>query len=244
MSESNPNEDGQVPTGSPTSNETRLDSNNSQIGSASQVVNSPGAAVNNTHLTQVVSRPGLIERMLGPAADELAAMWADQVRTYRLERQTNCVKKAERMLAEAGITPSAVPPKILFPLLEGASFEDDEEMHTMWSALLANATLPRSNVRPSFIATLKQMAPDEAAILVYLEDELDFNLNSRDPIYLKGVAKFHEQRFGRSSENAALISLQNLEALFLIEQREGGDYWLTHRGNWFLMAVRPPKPRP
>src|SRR5260370_21548676 len=85
---------------------------------------------------------GIVKRMLGPAADELAEMWKDQVRLYRYERQVKCVEKAEKMAKDAGFTPQAVPPKILFPLLEGASFEDNEDLHTMWAALLTNASSP------------------------------------------------------------------------------------------------------
>src|ERR1700733_11994052 len=95
----------------------------------------------------------IVKRMLGPAADELAEMWRDQIRLYRYSRQIKCVEKAEKMAEEAGFTPSAVPPKILFPLLEGASLEDNEDMHTMWAALLANASSKmRGIVRPSFIS--------------------------------------------------------------------------------------------
>jgi hypothetical protein len=93
--------------------------------------------------------------MLGPAADELAEMWRDQVRLYRYERQLKCVEKAEKMAEEAGFTPQAVPPKILFPLLEGASFEENEDLHTMWAALLANAASSENaqKVKPGFVAT-------------------------------------------------------------------------------------------
>src|SRR5580693_3115549 len=115
----------------------------------------------------VVPFTAIVKRMLGPAADELAEMWRDQVRLYRYERQLKCVEKAERMAQEAGFTPQAVPPKILFPLLEGASFEDDEDLHTMWAALLANAASPENarRVRPGFIATLNHLSVDEAALL-------------------------------------------------------------------------------
>ena len=96
---------------------------------------------------------GIVKRMLGPAADELAEMWKDQIRLYRYERQMKCVEKAEKMAEAAGITPQALPPKILFPLLEGVSFEDDEDLHTMWPALLANTASPDNakNVRFGFI---------------------------------------------------------------------------------------------
>src|SRR5690242_15661976 len=80
----------------------------------------------------------IVKRMLGPAADELAEMWRDQVRMYRYERQVKLLGKVEKIAKEAGFTAQAVPPKILFPLLEGASFEDDETLHDMWAALLAN----------------------------------------------------------------------------------------------------------
>src|SRR6266436_3114191 len=90
-------------------------------------------------LAAAIPFTAIVKRMLGPAADELAEMWRDQVRMYRYERQLKCLEKAERMAQEAGFTPQAVPPKILFPLLEGASFEENEELHTMWAALLANA---------------------------------------------------------------------------------------------------------
>src|SRR5207249_7897863 len=90
-------------------------------------------------LAAAVPFTGIVKRMLGPAADELAEMWKDQIRLYRYERQLKCVEKAERMAQDAGFTPQAVPPKILFPLLEGASFEEDENLHDMWAALLANA---------------------------------------------------------------------------------------------------------
>src|SRR5947208_13537251 len=99
-------------------------------------------------------------------------MWRDRVRMYRYERQLKCVEKAERMVKEAGFTPQAVPPKILFPLLEGASFEEDEGLHTMWAALLANAASPENGRRipPGFIATLRQMSPDEAGLLNFIQN--------------------------------------------------------------------------
>jgi hypothetical protein len=123
-------------------------------------------------LAAAVPFTAIVKRMLGPAADELAEMWRDQVRMYRYDRQLKCVEKAGRMASDAGFTPKAVPPKILFPLLEGASFEDNDELHTMWAALLANASSPTNaeKVRPRFIAILKQMAPDEALALRVIQE--------------------------------------------------------------------------
>src|ERR1700733_7293431 len=113
----------------------------------------------------------IVKRMLGPAADELAEMWRDQVRLYRYERQVKWIEKAEKMAADAGFSPNEVPPKILFPLLEGASMEHDETLHTMWAALLANASSRVGRVvRPSFVSLLREMAADEAVLLQSIAD--------------------------------------------------------------------------
>jgi hypothetical protein len=94
---------------------------------------------------------------LGPATAEFAERIRDEVRLYRFGRQLECLKKAEKMTKEAGFTPKAVPIKLLFPLLEGASLEEDESLHDMWAASLANAGSIENgeSVRPGFIAILK-----------------------------------------------------------------------------------------
>jgi hypothetical protein len=87
---------------------------------------------------------------------ELAEMWRDQVRIYRYERQLKCVDKAERMAMKAGITVEAIPMKTLFPLLETASLDQDENLHEAWAKLLSNPAKPSvvvkrpPNVTPLF----------------------------------------------------------------------------------------------
>ena len=117
----------------------------------------------------------VVKKMLGPAADELAEMWRDNIRLYRYGNQMRCIEKAEKMAQDAGFTPKAVPPKILFPLLEGASLEEDENLHDMWAALLANASSPTDDekVKPGFSSILQNMTHAEAKLLAWiLEHEL------------------------------------------------------------------------
>jgi hypothetical protein len=114
----------------------------------------------------------VMKAMLGPATAEFAERVRDEVRLYRFGRQLELLKKAEKMAKVAGFTPKAVPIKLLFPLLEGASLEEDEELHTMWAALLVNASRPaaRDQVRPGFIDVLRNLAPDEAMLLKSLHE--------------------------------------------------------------------------
>jgi hypothetical protein len=109
----------------------------------------------------------LARRMLGPAADEVAEMMRDSIRVYRYQRQLKLLHKAEAMTLKAGYTPETVSLKLLFPLLEGASLEENEDLHTMWAALLAHASHPGSVslVLPSFTEVLRVLTVDEARLL-------------------------------------------------------------------------------
>src|SRR4051794_18927877 len=89
----------------------------------------------------------IVKRMLGPASDEVAESFRDTVRMYRFSRQLNALQKAEQMTTDAGFTPKAIPLKLLFPLLEGASLEENDDLHTMWASLIANASNPHVNTK-------------------------------------------------------------------------------------------------
>lgn len=129
----------------------------------------PGLIKSGAELVAALRLTDVARAILGPATDEFAERIRDRVRVYRFGRQLELLKKAEKMVQEAGFTPNAVPIKLLFPLLEGASLEEDESLHDMFAALLANEASPENDwrVRPGFIATLKQMAPDEAKFLTW-----------------------------------------------------------------------------
>jgi hypothetical protein len=212
-------------------------------------------------LAAAIPFTAIVKKMLGAAADELAEMWRDQVRMYRYERQLKCVEKAEKMAQDAGFTPQAVPPKILFPLLEGASMEEDENLHDMWAALLANAASPgcMENVRPGFIGTLRQMAPDEAALLAWMH-ERTWSSEGDTTFTLQMLFKTYDTfGFLASTTVAPTDARENLkgglrlgacvdslEAARLI--RSEGDYEkrvykLTTRGDQFIYVCRPPKPK-
>lgn len=64
---------------------------NELIKAAPEIAKGAGA------LAAAIPFTAVVKRMLGPAADELAEMWRDQIRLYRYERQLKCVEKAEKM---------------------------------------------------------------------------------------------------------------------------------------------------
>jgi|HubBroStandDraft_4_1064222.scaffolds.fasta_scaffold204684_2 hypothetical protein len=200
------------------------------------------------------------KQMLGPAADELAEMWKDQVRTYRYERQRECVEKAEGMVQEAGFTPQAVPLKVLFPLLEGASLEENEALHTMWAALLANAVSPDNleKVRTGFVATLKTLSWDEVLLLNWIYDrvlevEMPFSETFTHTELLNAYATVGRLSLPPAGKIEDAFSfetcLDGLDAARLIDrvgvppEREARDYVIGHLGFQFVSVCRPPKPK-
>jgi hypothetical protein len=205
----------------------------------------------------------VIKAFLGPATAEIAERFRDDVRLYRYGRQLECLKKAEKMAKAAGFTPKAVPIKLLFPLLDGASLEENEDLHTMWAALLANAASPETAgiVRPGFIAILKQMAPDEAALLKGIADSTEgyesFLRGFRAPskqLLDRAISGWRQGRqieqlragFRRENEDDSTTDLrletcvQLLERSGLIEVGEG-ILIMSALGKRFLESCNPPK---
>ena len=118
----------------------------------------------------------IVKRIVLPSADVLGKRMAD-----RVER---CFVKTAKMIEDAGITPQPVEDKLVVEILRGASLEEDEKLADMWAALLANAASPATvgTLRPGFTAILKQMAPDEAALLNWIYDEAERAMPARDII--------------------------------------------------------------
>lgn len=205
----------------------------------------------------------VIKAMLGPATAEIAERFQDEVRLYRYRRQLECLKKAEKMAQDAGFTPKAIPIKLLFPLLEGASLEENEDLHTMWAALLANSSLPAKveTVRPGFIAILKEMAPDEASLLKAIADLTDGYGSFLQPLKApskqaldRAIAAHNviqmerlRARFRREEEDESAMDFRLQTCVQLLDKAgliEIGDdiIGLSALGRTFLESCDPPKP--
>src|SRR5208282_558587 len=81
----------------------------------------------------------ILRKIVGPLADEMGESIGVVARHYRYKLAAKMLQKTERMLIAAGIDPHAVPPRLFLPIIENASMQDDEDLHTRWAALLANA---------------------------------------------------------------------------------------------------------
>lgn len=129
------------------------------------------------HGTATGTTSVFLDKLLGPAV-EGGEMLRDRVRLRRWKAEVKMLAEAERFLEELGVDPSHVPAKVLFPLLDFASLEDedDEAMLSRWAGLLANAAAGTdigAAVLPSFPRILAELSPEEAVILDVLYEDAD-----------------------------------------------------------------------
>jgi len=199
----------------------------------------------------------VIKAILGPATAEIAERFRDDIRLYRYGRQLECLKKAEKMAKDAGFTPKAVPIKLLFPLLEGASLEENEDLHTMWAALLANEASPEGQkTRPRFLATLRELSVDEASILKWMLDQLPWAA-WRIPVSYPDIETAYESIFRQqkivghrasiAGDPRCRVCVGCVVASALIEKTDIQDalpsYWFSWYGYEFITACQPSKPK-
>jgi hypothetical protein len=189
----------------------------------------------------------LVHRLTGPVCDDIGAMISDGMKPYRAKNLVNTLRKTERILLEAGLPANAVPTRLLFPIVEASSIENDETLQEMWAGLLATASQETDSVSPSFAETLKQMTPDEARYIDRIYRDR-MNPNNRIPLD-------SQLRYGMFTEKAGApkkVSAETYERLGLIRReygltREGGETEVgsllrfTEYGKAFLEACRGPQ---
>lgn len=107
----------------------------------------------------------LLNKLTAPAAEEIGQLLGYKLHPYTVKNFVATMKKTERILNAAGLPARPVPPRLLLPIAEGSSIEDNELLQELWAGLLATASQEGDSVSPSFIETLKQLTPDEARYL-------------------------------------------------------------------------------
>lgn len=116
-----------------------------------------------------------LDRIFGAAIGEtVAATWTVNSRErhiaaciYSWERLEVLMQKTEQRLRKRGITHFRfVPPKVVLPLLQNATAEDDDQLHTLWAALLATSLDARSaEVHRKYVSILADLTSEDADVL-------------------------------------------------------------------------------
>ena len=191
---------------------------------------------------------------VGGAAPHALAHSVVKWQQARVGRAQRLLERAASMVVEMGAVPRTVPARLLMPILERGSLEEDEELSERWAALLANASAKPDVVLPGFATILAELSPIEARILGRLhtvqEQEWHLEVSSSPPQLLpqevlNGCTTNGLLRdFGPFPVTATLCNLQRLS--FLVSDPvpvgtvpEEGRLRLTSFGDEFMTICSP-----
>lgn len=117
----------------------------------------------------------------------------DKINFRRFKNLVKMIADANQLLARAGLTTREIPLKIIHPLLEAASLEEEPELQQVWANLIANAGDPRNlvEVGTMFPGILKDLGSRE--------------VNFLDALYSKAVAKTQADPFFDNVSNMIFL---------------------------------------
>lgn len=178
----------------------------------------------------------LLQALLGPGAEEAGLLLRDYVTAFRIEKQVQLLNRLRKVLGRAGITPSRVPMKLLSPIFDAATLEENGELQEIWANMLANAANPESPdaVAPSFPGILKEMRPADVKFLATVYEEfflkLDPNQISKSvntpsisytslSYVMKKAGLLQQEKYARQTERdayLAAVKTDNCELAFIL----------------------------
>lgn len=107
-----------------------------------------------------------VEKLIYPSAEEMGLLLKDGIAKWRFSIQVKTLIKAQSICEKHGVNPQMISPKLLTPLLEYASLEDNEKLQDKWATLLANMVDSDQNVENHvFPYLLSQVSIQEFELL-------------------------------------------------------------------------------
>lgn len=107
----------------------------------------------------------LLTDLLGPAAEEAGEYLRWRVQVFRESRMKRFTERTKAIFAERQKRPEPVPLKMLLPIIEAASVEEDDELQDRWAALLVSCSGERRITVPAAPEILKQLNNWEVMLL-------------------------------------------------------------------------------
>ena len=152
---------------------------------------------------------GFLADITRPPAKELGGLLADHVKFFRFKTQIKILEKARTLQQRYNLSLQQVPLRIIAPLLEGCSWEEDEWMQTKWAALLANAAThgERHDNYSTYVELLRQLSPVQARCLDIMYAEESFPARR----YLRTLPSYQSRCYLQGSLG---ISHEELDILF------------------------------
>jgi len=107
-----------------------------------------------------------LQKLVGPSLEEAGLLLKESIALWRFRNQVSILEKANEICQRKGINPNPISLKLLCPLMDTASLEEDPEMQSKWAALLSNMVDSERNIQNHvFPYILGQLSLPEFALL-------------------------------------------------------------------------------
>ena len=88
-----------------------------------------------------------VDKLITPAIEEAGLLFSDRIRFIRFKQQVKILSLAKHYAEQKNINVKSIPVKILVPLLENASLEENEEMQDKWAKMITNMADSETNLQ-------------------------------------------------------------------------------------------------
>lgn len=119
-----------------------------------------------------------LDKLISPTIEEVGLLISDNIKYLRFKSQVRILLKAKDYVEKKKINLKEIPIKILVPLLENASLEENEKLQDKWSNMLVNMVNSDKNFQNQiFPYILNQISIEEFdSLKEILQKELEFEL--------------------------------------------------------------------
>lgn len=164
-----------------------------------------------------------VDKLVMPSIEETGLLVKDQITMWRFKNQIKMLNKAKEYCDKHKIEPKKISLKILAPLLEYSSLEENNEMQDKWSILLTNLIDSKQNIENHvFPYILSQLSKDE---FFTLEKVYENCILRRDQLSIE-IINFRKDK--PSKIDTLNLRLQEVkEKIKLIEEKES-NIWNTN----------------
>ncbi len=108
--------------------------------------------------------------VFGMTAEETGKALKTGIRNFNAKKTAETFAAVYKQLEEAGIEPRRVAPKILYPILDGVSLEEDDYLKEKWANLLTSA-IAEGQIHPSYASILSDLSSLDAKVLQAIGNE-------------------------------------------------------------------------
>src|SRR5262249_3995413 len=140
-------------------------------------------------------------------------------RVWRLKRAVRLLEDVRQIASDNGLKLKPVARRVLFPILEAASLEEDKELHKRWVALLTNAARADSDVLPSFPDILRQLTGEDAQ---FLDEAYDQVVRDDRQKRARSVRKRYPETLSKQKSKTLQKYMQELNRDGLLYLVDGG----------------------